>query len=127
MATREGPLALLETPQEHINFVPAKEGEIIKLGPLTLRVMEDGSHTGTNLTSSYAFVQFLSSFPQPLIIFPDNRLGAVELIIPPNTSGPPAHWHEMHDETFLVTKGTVRFHTTGLKEPQPDVDAKTGD
>jgi len=127
MATREGPPALLETPQEHINFVPAKEGEIIKLGPLTLRVMEDGSHTGTNLTSSYAFVQFLSSFPQPLIIFPDNRLGAVELIIPPNTSGPPAHWHEMHDETFLVTKGTVRFHTTGLKEPQPDVDAKTGD
>lgn len=63
MATREGPPALLETPQEHINFVPATEGEIIKLGPLTLRVMEDGSHTGTNLTSSYAFVQFLSSFP----------------------------------------------------------------
>lgn len=32
----------------------------------------------------------------------------------------------MHDETFLVTKGTVRFHTTGLKEPQ-DIDAKVGD
>ena len=33
----------------------------------------------------------------------------------------------MHDETFLVTKGTVRFHTTGLKEPQPDINAKAGD
>ena len=33
----------------------------------------------------------------------------------------------MHDETFLVTKGIVRFSTPGLKEPQPDVDAKAGD
>ena len=33
----------------------------------------------------------------------------------------------MHDETFLVTKGIVRFYTTGLKEPQPDIDAKAGD
>lgn len=33
----------------------------------------------------------------------------------------------MHDETFLVTKGTVRFHTTGLDKPQRDVDAKVGD
>jgi len=63
MATREGPPALLETPQEHINFVPAKEGEIIKLGPLTLRVMEDGARTDTNLKSSHVFVQLLSSFP----------------------------------------------------------------
>lgn len=52
MAMREGPPALLETPQEHINFVPAREGEIIKLGPLTLRVMEDGSRTGTNTVMS---------------------------------------------------------------------------
>ena len=29
----------------------------------------------------------------------------------------------MHDETFLVTKGTVRFHT----EEFGDVDAKEGD
>lgn len=53
----------------------------------------------------------------------DNRIGAVELIIPPRTSGPPAHWHEMHDETFLVTKGTVRFHAPESK----DTDAKVGD
>ena len=33
----------------------------------------------------------------------------------------------MHDETFLVTKGTVRFFTTGLKEAQEPIDAKAGD
>ena len=56
----------------------------------------------------------------------DNRLGTAELIIPPNTNGPPSHWHEMHDETFLVTQGTVRFHTTGHKDAE-DTDANTGD
>lgn len=53
----------------------------------------------------------------------DNRLGSGEFTIPPGTAGPPAHWHEMHDETFLVTQGTVRFHA-------PDntiIDAKVGD
>lgn len=53
----------------------------------------------------------------------DMRLSCVELIIPPGTRGPPAHWHEMHDETFLITKGTVRFHIPG----KPDIDAKAGD
>ncbi len=52
----------------------------------------------------------------------DNRLGAVSLTIPAHTSGPSQHWHRMHDETFLVTKGMVRF-TTGSK----NVDAKVGD
>ncbi len=68
MATREGPPALLETPQERLNFVPAKEGEIIKLGPLTLRSMEDGSRTGTNILMSFAYVQLLFSLPAALII-----------------------------------------------------------
>ncbi|KAJ0268724.1 hypothetical protein COL940_013121 [Colletotrichum noveboracense] len=41
--------------------------------------------------------------------------------------GPPPHWHEMHDETFLTTKGTIRYHI-----PKPDgtediIDAKEGD
>lgn len=103
MATAEAPPTPLPTPQRKITFVPAKNGEIIKLGSnFTLRVMEDGSHT-------------------------DNRLGASELILAPHSSGPPSHWHEMHDETFLVTKGTVRFHTTGLSPPAPDIDAHEGD
>ena len=31
----------------------------------------------------------------------DNRIGSAEFTLPPGTKGPPAHWHEMHDETFL--------------------------
>lgn len=33
----------------------------------------------------------------------DNRIGSAEFTLPPGTKGPPAHWHEMHDETFLVS------------------------
>jgi hypothetical protein len=38
-------------PDEKINFVQIKEGETFKLGPMTCRIMEDGSRTGliTNL------------------------------------------------------------------------------
>lgn len=42
-------------------------------------------------------------------------------------SGPPAHWHEMHDETFLTTAGTVRFHIPKKEGGEDIVDAKTGD
>lgn len=51
------------------------------------------------------------------------RLGIAELIIPAQTPGPPGHWHEMHDETFLVTQGTVRFHAPHGKT----IDANVGD
>lgn len=53
----------------------------------------------------------------------DMRVSAAEIIIPEHGMGPPPHWHEMHDETFLVTKGTVRFHIPG----KPSVDAHQGD
>lgn len=53
----------------------------------------------------------------------DNRLGAAEFTIPAKMDGPPAHWHEMHDETFLVTAGTIRFHAPEGKT----VDAQAGD
>lgn len=33
-------------PTVPVNFVPAKGGEVISLGGITLRVMEDGSRTG---------------------------------------------------------------------------------
>lgn len=65
-----------------------------------------------------------------LIQATDNRLGACELILPPKTPGPPPHWHEMHDETFLITKGTIRFHVPDLGNPGKDkevIDAKEGD
>ncbi|KAI9745136.1 MAG: hypothetical protein M1818_001414 [Claussenomyces sp. TS43310] len=71
--------------------------ESFTLGPYFIRVLEDGSHT-------------------------DNRIGAVSIVVPPKTDGPPQHWHRMHDETFLVTRGTLRFTSgTGI------IDAKAGD
>ena len=84
----------LAPPKQPITFVPAHAGDIIRIGhDLTLRVMEDGSNT-------------------------DNRLGVAELILAPHATGPPAHWHEMHDEAFLVTKGTVRFFGAEVKDFQ---------
>jgi hypothetical protein len=44
--------------------------EVIMLGPVRLEVLEDGSNT-------------------------DNRIGAVTLTLPPNSSGPPQHWHQV--------------------------------
>ncbi|KAK3678696.1 hypothetical protein LTR78_001149 [Recurvomyces mirabilis] len=92
-------------PEVPLSFVPAKAGEVLHLGPLTCRIMEDGSKT-------------------------DNRIGVAELIMPPKTPGPPPHWHEMHDETFFVTQGTVRFHKPEPGNPGVDkeiIDAKAGD
>ncbi|KAI0455983.1 RmlC-like cupin domain-containing protein [Xylaria acuta] len=94
----EGVLKEMKMPRRPINFLPAKAGEILKLGPIKCRIMEDGSRT-------------------------DNRIGAAEFTVPASTSGPPPHWHEMHDETFLVTKGVIRFHAPDGKH----VDAKEGD
>lgn len=37
-------------PDEKINFVPIKAGETFKLGPMTCRIMEDGSRTGLSST-----------------------------------------------------------------------------
>lgn len=51
------------------------------------------------------------------------RISSAEVTIPPGARGPPPHWHEMHDETFLVTEGLIRFHIPG----KPDVDARAGD
>jgi len=60
----------METPSVPINFVPAKSGDSFHLGVITIRIMEDGSRT-------------------------DMRLGSAEFTLPPDTKGPPAHWHEM--------------------------------
>jgi hypothetical protein len=87
-------LASMKMPRRPINFVSAKSGEVLKLGQITCRIMEDGSRT-------------------------DNRIGSAEFTLPPNTPGPPAHWHEMHDETFLVTKGMVRVRLCLPRFPSP--------
>lgn len=91
-------LSKMDMPRVPITFVPAKAGEVLKLGHITCRVMEDGSNT-------------------------DNRLSTALFTLPPRTTGPPAHWHEMHDETFLITRGTIRFH----KPDNTHIDAAAGD
>lgn len=80
-----------------VEIVAADAGEIIQIGPIRIRVLEDGTHT-------------------------DNRLGAVEITVPPGVAGPPPHFHQMHDETFLVISGVLQF-TAGDKTH----DAKAGD
>lgn len=39
----------MEVPNRPVNFVPAKAGDVLALGPMTLRVMEDGSNTGRRI------------------------------------------------------------------------------
>lgn len=41
-----GPGRAIPTDNIPVNLVPAKNGEIIKLGLITCRVLEDGSRTG---------------------------------------------------------------------------------
>ena len=86
---------LMETPKGSINFVPAKAGETLALGHITIRIMEDGSRTGT--TQSLPSPSPLSPSPHlPLLTHqPDNRIGSAEFTVPAHTPGPPPHWHEM--------------------------------
>ena len=59
-------------------------GEIVHLGPTTMRILEDGSTTG-------------------------HRLGMGEITVAPHSDGPPQHRHARHDEGFYVVSGTARF------------------
>jgi mannose-6-phosphate isomerase-like protein (cupin superfamily) len=59
-------------------------GETIQLGPIRIRILEDGTTTG-------------------------HRLGMGEITVPPHTDGPPQHRHARHDEGFYVVSGTARF------------------
>ena len=57
------------------------KAETLQIGPLTIRVYEDGSLT-------------------------ENRVSSILIEIPAGQSGPPMHWHRFHDELFFVTKGS---------------------
>lgn len=106
---------LVAVPDRPVSFVPVKGGDVLTLGHLKLRIMEDGSNTGKLLRPQAGIVTHG--------LRADMRFSAAEIIIPEGTRGPPPHWHEMHDESFLVTEGVVRFHIPG-KDP---VDAHAGD
>lgn len=80
-----------------VNITAAGTGDAIQLGPIRMRVLEDGSRT-------------------------DNRIGAVEIIVPPGVAGPPRHLHRMHDETFLILSGVLQFTVGDTRR-----DAHAGD
>ena len=79
-----------QVPDVPVNFVPAQAGEIIKLGPITCRVLEDGSRTGTRAFEPEVYAGY-----QIDLHYTENRIGVAEFTLPPRTNGPPAHWHEV--------------------------------
>jgi mannose-6-phosphate isomerase-like protein (cupin superfamily) len=66
------------------SIVGPDDGEIVRLGPATVRILEDGGTTG-------------------------HRLGIGEITVAPHSAGPPQHRHARHDEGFYVVSGTARF------------------
>jgi hypothetical protein len=71
-----------------VSVVAPDGGEAIQLGPIQMRILEDGKTTG-------------------------HRLGVGEITIPPGTAGPPQHRHAQHDEGFYEVSGTARFTVVG--------------
>ena len=66
------------------SIVGPSGGEVVPLGPATMRILEDGGTTG-------------------------HRLGIGEMTVAPHSDGPPQHRHARHDEGFYVVSGTARF------------------
>jgi len=79
-----------------IHVVGPNDGEQSGGGPIRVRIIEDGSHTG-------------------------HRLGLIEASVPPGPAMPPQHVHRDHDEVFIVTQGKLRF-TSGAE----NVDVEAG-
>jgi len=67
-----------------VSVIPATGGEAIQLGPVQMRILEDGRTTG-------------------------HRLGVGEITLAAHAGGPPQHRHARHDEGFYVVSGTARF------------------
>jgi mannose-6-phosphate isomerase-like protein (cupin superfamily) len=72
-------------------------GEVLQFGLTRTRILEDGSGT-------------------------DNRVSTITSTMAPHTDGPPPHVHLMHDETFLVASGVIRFTMVDVQR-----DPKAGD
>jgi mannose-6-phosphate isomerase-like protein (cupin superfamily) len=77
-------------PVRHPAITTPTGGELLDLGPIQARILEDGTTT-------------------------EHRLAIAELIVPPHTDGPPQHWHARHDEGFFVLSEAARF-TVGKEE-----------
>ena len=68
----------------NVSLVGPEDGEVLDLGPIQIRVLENGGTT-------------------------EHRLGVVEITIAPRTAGPSQHRHAGHDEGFYVVSGQARF------------------
>lgn len=75
---------------QEVSIVTPDGGEVIELGPIRIRILEDGSTT-------------------------EHRLAVCEVTIAPRSSGPVLHRHAHHDEGFYILSGTPRF-TVGERE-----------
>ncbi|KAK4201096.1 RmlC-like cupin domain-containing protein [Triangularia verruculosa] len=80
-----------------VNLCTSTQAETLKVGPLTIKVLEDGTNT-------------------------QDRVSSVTILLPGGACGPPMHWHRFHDELFFVTKGTIVFST-----PEGEQEARVGD
>jgi mannose-6-phosphate isomerase-like protein (cupin superfamily) len=67
-----------------VTIIRPDGGDAMQLGPIRMRILEDGSTT-------------------------DHRLGVGEITLPPRTDGPPQHRHARHDEGFYVVSGRANF------------------
>jgi mannose-6-phosphate isomerase-like protein (cupin superfamily) len=74
----------MEAVMADVSVTGPRGGEVIPIGPVLVRILEDGRATG-------------------------HRLGVAEITVPPHTQGPPQHRHARHDEGFYVVRGTARF------------------
>src|SRR5260370_28563846 len=81
---RESELSQRRPHMTQISVVGPTDGEVIPLGPIQMRILEDGRTT-------------------------DHRLGIGEITLAPHTDGPLQHRHARHDEGFYVVAGTARF------------------
>ena len=70
------------------------DGDAIQLGPVRMRILEDGSAT-------------------------EHRLEVGEITLPPHTEGPPQHRHSRYDEGFYVVSGTASFTVGETKYDAP--------
>jgi mannose-6-phosphate isomerase-like protein (cupin superfamily) len=75
-----------------IRVFPPDSEEIVTIGPISIRILEDGTDT-------------------------HHRISMAEITVPPRTEGPPQHWHARHDEGFYVVSGQARF-TVGEAQHQ---------
>jgi quercetin dioxygenase-like cupin family protein len=79
-----------------VSVVAPDGGEAIQLGPIQMRILEDGKTTG-------------------------HRLGVGEITIPPGTAGPPQHRHAQHDEAagtlVMVPPGAPHTFANPGEEP----------